>query len=80
MEVQRFLGISFSSCAVPTFNCVQGISERGHELDFWKVPEWREHTGMIPSTSARISETVVQSGRVQKYMEAWNALEEIELI
>ena len=52
----------------------------GHKSNFWKAPEQRKHTGMIPSTSARISETVVQSGRVQKYMEAWTALEEIELI
>ena len=60
MEVQRrFPGISFSSCAVPTFNCVQGISDRGHELGFWKVPEWRKHTGKIPSTSMKVSEMEV---------------------
>ena len=39
VEVQRFPGIGFSSCAVPTFGCIQGISNGGHELSFWNMPE-----------------------------------------
>ena len=76
MEVWRFPGIGFSLCAVPTFNCIQGILDRGYELSFQKVPEWRKCTRMIPSTSMRISEMEVQSRRVWKYMEVWDAPEE----
>ena len=67
MEVWRFPGIGFSLCAAPTFNCIQGILDGGHELSFWKVPEWREHTGMILSTSLRISETEVQWQSTEVY-------------
>ena len=61
MEVWRFPGIAFSLCAVPTFNCVLGISDRGYESSFQKVSEWRKHTRMIPSTSTRASGMEVQS-------------------
>ena len=61
LEVQRVPGIGFSSCAMPTFNCVQGILDGGYELSFWKVPEWRKHTRRVPSTSQRVSEMEVQS-------------------
>ena len=60
-EVWRFPGIGFSLCAVPTFNCIQGISDGGYKLGFWKVLEWRKCTGMIPSTSMRVSEMEVQT-------------------
>ena len=60
-EVQRFPGIGFSSCAVPTFSHVQGISNGGHKLSFWDVPERRMHTGTILSTSAKGREAEVQS-------------------
>ena len=39
VEVRRFPGIGFSSCAAPTFGCIQGISNGGHESSFWNVPE-----------------------------------------
>ena len=51
LEVGRFPGIGFSLCAVPTFNRVQGILNRGFESSFQNVLEWRECTGMILSTS-----------------------------
>ena len=31
LEVWRFPGIGFSSCAAPTFSCVQGISSGGYK-------------------------------------------------
>ena len=34
MEVWWLPGIGFSSCAAPTFDCIQGISDRGYELSF----------------------------------------------
>ena len=68
----RFCGIGFSLCAAPTFNHIQGILDRGHELGFQKVPEWMKHTGMIPSTSMRMSETEVQS---KKSMEVYKSTE-----
>ena len=39
-EVRRFPGIGFSSCAVPTFSHIQGISYRGFELSFQDALEW----------------------------------------
>ena len=69
-------GISFSSCAGPIFNCVQGISDGGHELTFWKVLEWRKHTRTISSTSMKVRGTEVQSRGVWRYVEAQNAPEE----
>ena len=76
MEVQRFPGIGFSLCTVPTFNRIQGILDRGYKLSF-QVPEQRECTGMILSTSLRLSEMEGWGRRVWKYMETRNALEEI---
>ena len=60
LEVQRFPGIGFSLCTAPTFNCVQGISNRGYKSGFWNVPEQRKCTRMIPSTSlkARVMEVL----------------------
>ena len=75
MEGQRFPGIGFSSCAAPTFDHVQGILNGGYESSFWKVPEWRKCTGMILSTSTKMSQMEVQSKRVWRYVEAQNAPE-----
>ena len=66
-----FPGIGFSLCAVPTFNCFQGILDRGHESSFQKVPDWRACTGMILSTSMIMREMEVQSG-VWRNAEAQN--------
>ena len=40
LEVRRFPGIGFSSCAAPTFSRIQGISYRGYESSFRNAPEW----------------------------------------
>ena len=66
-EVRRFPGIGFSLCAVPAFSRIQGILNGGYELSFWNTPEWRKRTGTIPSTSAMVSMTEVQSRRVRRY-------------
>ena len=58
---------------MPTFNRIQGISDGGYELGFQKVPEQRRHTGMIPSTSTRVSETEVQSKSSEVYRSAEHA-------
>ena len=61
LEVRRFPGIGFSSCAAPTFSHVQGISTGGYKLGFRNAPEWRMHTGMIPGMSMKMREAEVQS-------------------
>ena len=60
-EVWRFPGIGFSSCAAPTFSCVQGISNGGYESSFQNVPEQRMCTGTIPSMSTKTREAEVLS-------------------
>ena len=60
-EVQRFPGNGFSSCAAPTFSCIQGISNGGYESSFQNAPEWRMYTRTILSTSAKMREAEVQS-------------------
>ena len=74
-EVWKVPGIGFSSCTAPTFNHVQGISNGGYKLSFRRVPEWKKHTGMILSMSARVREMEVQSRRVWRYVEAQNVPE-----
>ena len=61
LEEQRFPGIGFSSCTAPTFSCIQGISNGGYKLSFRNALEWRMHTGMILSMSAKSRESEVQS-------------------
>ena len=80
-EVRRFPGIGFSLCVVPTFSHVQGISNRGYKLSFWSPLEQRKCTRTVPSTSAKVRETEVQSSRVQRYAECAECTGiEIELI
>ena len=59
LEVWRFPGIGFSSCAAPTFSRIQGISNGGYELSFWNAPEWKKCTRTILSTSAKTRVTEV---------------------
>ena len=54
LEVRRFPGIGFSSCAAPTFSHIQGISNGGYELSFQNALEWRKCTRTIPSMSAKV--------------------------
>ena len=61
LEVWRFPGIGFSSCAALTFSCVQGILNGGYELGFRNTPEWRKCTGTILSMSVKMREAEVQS-------------------
>ena len=46
---------------------------------FWKVPEQRKRTGMIPSTSTRVSETEVQSKSTEVYGSVECARKRLEL-
>ena len=69
MEVQRFPGIGFSSCAVPTFDRIQGILNGGYKLSFWNVLDWREHTGTTSSMSMKVREMEVQSRRAWRDVE-----------
>ena len=81
LEVQRFPGIGFSSCAAPTFSHVQGISNGGYESGFWNALEWRKCTRSILSTSAKVRVMEVQSRRVWRYAECTECAGiEIELI
>ena len=52
-EMWRFPGIGFSSCAVPTFSRLQGISNGGYESSFRNVPEQRKCARTNLSTSAK---------------------------
>ena len=63
-EVQRFPGIGFSSCTVPTFSCVQGISNGGYKSSFWNVLEQRMCTRMVLSTSGKTRGAEVKSSEV----------------
>ena len=64
LEMRRVPGIDFSSCTAPTFSHIQGISNRGYELSFQNVPEWRKCTRTIPSTSMKARVIKVQSSEV----------------
>ena len=59
LGVQRFPGIGFSLCAVPTFSRIQGISNGGYKSSFQNVPEWRMRTGMILGMSTKTREAEV---------------------
>ena len=59
-EVWRFPGIGFSSCAAPTFGCIQGISNRGTNRVSGMC--WNGMcTGTILSMSTKTREAEVRS-------------------
>ena len=59
-EVRRVPGNGFSSCAAPTFSCIQGISNGGWN-GFPECVGTEICTGTIPNTRVRTRGTEVQS-------------------
>ena len=59
-EVWRVPGNGFSSCAAPTFSCIQGISNRGTN-EFPECTRMEMCTGMTPSTNMKMREVEIRS-------------------
>ena len=75
-EVQRFPGTGFSSCAAPTFSCVQGISNGGRN-GFPECVRTEICTATIPNTRVRMRGMEVRSSCGSEVLSRYGFLREI---